>query len=469
MLGSQHVIRPGYSMGDAVFRVLDAICIFAALWSSVQAVAGLPDELFWLIGAMGLATFYVVGAFCGMYRNWRGCGLEREIICCLSSWFLAVIVLLIMGYSTSLPDRVPRSVIVAWFLGTAALIALNRAIIRTIQRTLRAHGLNARKYAIVGVTELGFQLARNIEDSPEMGLLLHGFYDDRPPARTPQVPDRMGQCIGDLQQLVQAAREREVDRIYITFPMRAEERIRDVLNRLADSTADVYIVPDFFVFELLHSRWTNIGGLPAVSIFDQPFYGVDGIVKRLMDLALAALALTLLAVPMLLIALLVKLTAPGPVFYRQRRYGLDGREFFVWKFRSMTVSETEENVTQARKAAPRVTRLGAVLRRTSLDELPQLLNVLSGSMSLVGPRPHATVHNERFRTMIKGYMLRHKVRPGITGLAQVNGCRGETETVEKMERRIAFDHRYIREWSLWLDIRILLRTFPIVLSRENAY
>ena len=197
--------------------------------------------------------------------------------------------------------------------------------------------------------------------------------------------------------------------------MRAEERIKRLLAQLADTTASVHIVPDFFVFELLHSRWTDIGGLPAVSVFEHPFYGADGLLKRSMDLVLASLLLVLLAVPMALVALAVKLTSPGPVFFRQRRYGMDGREIKVWKFRSMRVAEDGPLVRQATRNDSRLTPIGGFLRRSSLDELPQLFNVLGGSMSLVGPRPHATAHNEEYRSRIQGYMLRHKVKPGITG------------------------------------------------------
>jgi putative colanic acid biosynthesis UDP-glucose lipid carrier transferase len=206
-----------------------------------------------------------------------------------------------------------------------------------------------------------------------------------------------------------------------------------------------------------------------VSIFENPFYGVDGMVKRASDLLLACLALAALGLPMAVIALAIKLGSPGPVFFRQRRYGLDGREILVWKFRSMRVCEDGAQVTQATKHDARVTPLGALLRKTSLDELPQLFNVLDGSMSLVGPRPHATAHNEQYRGLIHGYMLRHKVKPGITGLAQVSGWRGETDTLEKMQRRVECDHRYIREWSLWLDVKILFQTVLVVLSRKNAY
>ena len=260
-----------------------------------------------------------------------------------------------------------------------------------------------------------------------------------------------------------------IDVVYITFPMRAEERIRNVLGQLADTTASVYIVPDFFVFELLHSRWTEIQGLPAVSVFENPFYGIDGIVKRLFDVVVGFGCLAICAVPMFVIAALVKLTSPGPVFFRQKRYGLDGRVIKVWKFRSMRVMENSQKVTQATKGDPRVTPVGRIIRKTSLDELPQLFNVLSGEMSLVGPRPHANAHNEQYRQQIHGYMLRHKVKPGITGLAQVNGWRGETDELYKMEKRVEFDHRYIREWSVLLDIKILFRTLLVAFNDQNAY
>ncbi|MBW8885460.1 MAG: exopolysaccharide biosynthesis polyprenyl glycosylphosphotransferase [Planctomycetia bacterium] len=220
---------------------------------------------------------------------------------------------------------------------------------------------------------------------------------------------------------------------------------------------------------MLHSRWTDIGGLPAVSVFENPLYGVDGLVKRAFDLVVAGLLTVVLAVPLFVVAIAIKLSSRGPVFFRQRRYGLDGREILVWKFRTMTVCEDGATVTQATKADSRITPLGALLRRTSIDELPQLFNVLEGSMSLVGPRPHAAAHNEQYRKMIQGYMLRHKVKPGITGLAQVRGWRGETDTLEKMQRRVECDHEYIREWSLWLDAKILFRTARVVLAAKNAY
>jgi putative colanic acid biosynthesis UDP-glucose lipid carrier transferase len=461
-------IYPRSSLTDAIRRVVDAVCVLLALQLAVLSTSSLPTDFFWAAAAVGIALFYLVGEFCGMYRNWRGASAEKEILCSLITWGFTFLTLLAVGLVAGI--RLERNTFLIWLLATPILISNSRLGIRTLQKWLRAHGLNTRKYAIVGVNELAFQLARNVSGLPELGLRLHGFFDDRPESRTPTVPQDVGQRVGNLDELVVAARSGEVDMIYLTFPMRAEQRIRNVLERLGDTTASVYLVPDFFVFELLHSRWTNIGGLPAVSVFEHPFYGIDGILKRIMDLVLGALALVLATIPMCVIAVLVKLTSPGPVFFRQRRYGLDGREILVWKFRSMRVCENGDRVVQAKKNDSRVTAVGAVLRTSSLDELPQLFNVLAGNMSLVGPRPHASAHNEEYRTMIQGYMLRHKVKPGITGLAQVSGWRGETDTLDKMERRIECDHRYIREWSLWLDVKILFRTIFVVFARQtNAY
>ncbi len=416
-----------------------------------------------------MIVFYLVAEATGAYRNWRGTSTSRELSCTLITWVSAVPVTLGLGFFANRLESLPRFTLLAWFVSAPVLITGGRTLMRLAQQMLRLNGLNVRGFAVVGVNELGFQLAKNIEQSPQMGLRLVGFYDDRPSQRTPELPGEIGNRLGNIDELVEQARSGKVNMIYITFPMRAEERIRTVLSRLADTTASVYVVPDFFVFELLHARWTNIGGLPAVSVFDTPFYGVDGMIKRAIDLVLASLMLVMLAIPMSLVALAIKITSPGPVFFRQKRYGLDGREIRVWKFRSMRVCEDGAVVKQATKQDSRITPLGAILWRTSIDELPQLFNVIDGSMSLVGPRPHASSHNEQFRKQIQGYMLRHKVKPGITGLAQVNGWRGETDTLYKMEKRIELDHQYIRDWSPWVDLKILVKTAFTAFSSPNAY
>jgi putative colanic acid biosynthesis UDP-glucose lipid carrier transferase len=461
-------IQQQFSLVGFLYRLVDAACVAGGLWLAVWVVAAQPAA-YLLPAAVAIIVHYLVAELAGMYRSWRGVSADREAYATLSSWLFTFALIAIAGYAVGHLAEHPRVLLGVWLLATPMFMILGHGLLRIFQRSLWLRGVNTKSVAIVGVTQLGIQLGDNMVAAPEQGLKLAGFYDDRPPDRVPNLPPGQKQRIGDIEDLVADARAGFIDRIYITFPMRAEDRIRGVLSKLADSTASVYIVPDFFVFQILHSRWTDIGGLPAVSVFENPLYGVDGLSKRLFDFVAASLLLVMLGPLMLAIALAIKLTSRGPVFFRQRRYGLDGNEIQVWKFRSMTVCEDGGTVTQATKQDSRVTPLGAILRRTSLDELPQLFNVIGGSMSLVGPRPHAAAHNEQYRQMIEGYMLRHKIKPGITGLAQVRGWRGETDTLEKMQRRVECDHEYIREWSLWLDIRILFRTIFVVLKRENAY
>lgn len=461
-------INQQFSVLGSAYRLVDAASVAGGLCLAVWVASGVPAD-YLPLGAGALLIHYLLAEFVGMYRSWRGVSTSRETVAALCTWLVSFAVLCGIGLGSGYLAELPRVLLGTWGLGTALFLVLSRGLLRGCQKSFWLRGLNTNGCAIVGVTELGIQLAENISAMPELGLRLAGYYDDRPPERAPKLPAGLRPRIGNIDDLVADARAGFIDRIYITFPMRAEERIRGVLAKLADTTASVYIVPDFFVFQMLHSRWTDIGGLPAVSVFENPLYGVDGLVKRVFDLVVSSVLLLVLAIPLTLVAIAIKCTSRGPVFFRQRRYGLDGQEILVWKFRTMTVCEDGDAVTQAKKQDSRVTRLGAVLRRTSIDELPQIFNVLQGDMSLVGPRPHAAAHNEQYRKMIQGYMLRHKVKPGITGLAQVRGWRGETDTLEKMQRRVECDHEYIREWSLWLDMQILFRTVFVVLARQNAY
>ena len=251
--------------------------------------------------------------------------------------------------------------------------------------------------------------------------------------------------------------------------MIARPRILQILDALKDTTASIYFVPDMFITDLIQGRSDSVCGVTVISVCDTPFHGGSGIIKRISDIILSLLILVVISPAMLVIGLLVKLGSPGPAIFKQRRYGLDGEEILVYKFRSMAVTEDGPTIQQASRNDLRVTRLGAFLRRTSLDELPQFINVLQGRMSVVGPRPHAVAHNEVYRTLIKGYMVRHKVRPGITGWAQVNGLRGETDTLDKMQARIDFDLDYLRHWSLQLDMFIILKTIRLVFKDSAAF
>lgn len=460
---------------DFLSPALDAACIMTSLalirWIHARQV----DDVTMAVGLVTIVVFLLCSQLSGLHRRSDVNSADQEISSVAATWILTVLVMALLEFVTGCGEHFQRSSLITWVMLAPSLIGLGRMCLRIVQQGLLRRGIGTRRVAIAGQNELGWQTCQNILEQPGLGLRFVGFYDDRSDVReTEEVTDKNREAnelkrTGSLAELVEVARRGEIDAVLITLPMRAEGRIRALLDQLSDSTASVYIVPDFFVFELLHSRLTNMGGLPAVSVFENPLFGVDGVVKRTADLIIASVAIVVGALPMLMIALAVKLSSPGPVLFRQRRYGLDGREILVWKFRSMRTCDNGGVIKQATKDDPRVTWIGGILRKTSLDELPQLFNVITGSMSLVGPRPHASAHNEQYRSLIRGYMLRHKVKPGITGLAQVNGCRGETETIDKMQRRIEWDHRYIRSWSIWLDIKILLKTIIVVLRRDEAY
>jgi putative colanic acid biosysnthesis UDP-glucose lipid carrier transferase len=274
---------------------------------------------------------------------------------------------------------------------------------------------------------------------------------------------------GSVNRIVERVQAGEIDHVFACVSPEQAEIARLLVLKLADSTANLCLVPDWFTADLRLGRWGWIGGVPVARVYEASLGGVDSALKRLEDLALATVALLIAALPMAAIALGVKLTSPGPALFKQRRHGLDGREIVVWKFRTMMVTEDGSTVEQARLQDSRVTRFGRFLRRYSLDELPQLFNVLQGRMSMVGPRPHAVAHNEQYRKQIHGYMRRHKVKPGITGLAQVRGSRGATESLEKMSSRLDSDMEYIRRWSLGLDFKIMARTVVCMFTGTNAY
>ena len=413
---------------------------------------------------------FLIGELFGIYRPGRGRSADHEVGLATMAWTVSYICLLTLGIFTRTSDTFARSSIVAWYFVGGLFVLSTHMCVRAILESLGRRGYGARKTAIVGANRLGLEVAINAKRSTDSGLLVVGFFDDRGDGRgdgrRAEVTQDMPPFLGDSNRLMEMVTSGEIDTVLITLPMRAEKRIQSVLDRLANTTASAYIVPDFFVFELLHSRWTHVGGLPVVSVFESPMYGVDGWLKRALDMSISLVGVVLVSPILFICALLVKFTSPGPVFFRQKRYGLDGKEILVWKFRSMSTCDNGPIVKQATKDDPRITPVGAILRKTSLDELPQLFNVILGSMSLVGPRPHANAHNEHFRKLIRGYMMRHKVKPGITGLAQVEGSRGETDTIEKMEARISLDHRYIRDWSIWMDIKILFKTIFVVLRRD---
>jgi putative colanic acid biosynthesis UDP-glucose lipid carrier transferase len=400
----------------------------------------------------------------GPAHHARSRNLALDVV---SSWFSVLTLLLLLGWTTGTLGAYDQRVILAWALGTpVALFGAHRLLASALPRVLAAEGAH-RVAVIAGAGSLGRRLAERIDSLPDLGVRFEGYFDDRGSERLAgEVAPR---TLGTLSGLAEYAKRHRVDLVYITLPMASQPRIVKLLEELHDTTASIYFVPDIFLFDLIQARIDTLGGIPVLAVCETPLYGLNGLLKRLSDLVLASVILVMMLPAIVAFAIGVKLSSPGPVLFKQRRYGLDGRQIVVYKFRTMTVMEDGDTVTQARRGDQRVTPFGAFLRRTSMDELPQFINVLQGRMSVVGPRPHAVSHNETYRKLIRGYMIRHKVKPGITGWAQVNGFRGETDTLEKMKARIEYDLAYLRNWSLRLDLAIVIRTVFVVLRKENAY
>jgi len=332
----------------------------------------------------------------------------------------------------------------------------------------RLRGKNFRRVVIVGAGDLGKKLIDKIADSPWTGFKIMGLFDDN--AQLKESGIKGNKVLGSLDEIESYIKKNQIDEVWIALPLRAEERVKQLLYTLRHQTVNIKLIPDIFGFSLLNHSMTEIAGLPAVNLSDTPMGGVNKLVKAVEDRVLAFFILLLVSPLMVVIAILIKVTSPGPILFKQKRHGWDGRIINIYKFRTMKVhSESTGTVTQASSGDVRVTPLGAFLRRTSLDELPQFFNVLQGKMSIVGPRPHAIEHNELYKDQVNQYMLRHMVKPGITGWAQVNGLRGETDTLDKMKKRVEYDLFYIENWSLWFDLKIILLTLFKGFVHKNAH
>lgn len=468
-LTSTGFMRSYYSKLGMAFRIADIFwivsSILVATW--VNGCPWNPHFSFFTVCAMVL--FYFMARANGLYKSWRVTSLWKETEKVIVVWTCVVFLVLFVVFLMKLPDIHLRRVFVSWFVLAQVTLIFWRVLVRFSLREYRSRGKNYRTVVIAGAGDLGTRLARTILDAPWMGYRIKGFYDDNKEAGSMPLPGSGIRVLGDLDRMMDDARRERVDLVYIALPMRFEGKIRKVLKGLSNTAVSAYLAPDFLTFDILHARMVDMNGIPTISIYEDPFDSASGWLKRFEDVVVSSLILVMISPVMMAIAAAIKLTSPGPVFFKQRRYGARGDEIMVWKFRTMTVLEDGDVIRQASKNDARVTKVGAFLRRTSLDELPQFINVLQGTMSIVGPRPHATAHNEYYRNLIPGYMLRHKVKPGITGWAQINGYRGETDTLEKMEKRVEYDLRYIKNWSFWFDIKIIFATVFKGFVDKNAY
>lgn len=444
----------------AIEAALDPLVFVFSLWAVAFYFQGAVDP-----GYLILSVIVFSLTFPGTSK--LRLSIRRLLFNVAFQWLWIAGLLLLTGLATGYFYDFSMRVVGNWlWIAPLAQVAGHLSLRAAAPQLLKLQGPPPGA-VIVGVNHQGVSLARQITGSAYSGIELLGFFDDRGEDRRAEIGGHP--LIGKIDDLPNYVKRRRVQSIYLSLPMASRPRILQILDGLKDTTASIYFVPDMFITDLIQGRSDSVCGVTVISVCDTPFRGLNRALKRCSDVTLSILILLAIFPVMLLIALLVKLESPGPAIFRQRRYGLDGDEIVVYKFRSMAVTEDGGVIEQAKKNDSRVTRLGSFLRRSSLDELPQFFNVLQGRMSVVGPRPHAVAHNELYRKVIKGYMVRHKVRPGITGWAQVNGQRGETDTLEKMQARIDFDLDYLRNWSLQLDFYIVFKTIKLIFNDRSAH
>lgn len=459
-------IRP-YSIAMVeMLRVTDGVSIYlslrlAFLFSGEDWASSSTNLLL-----LTLLTFFIIASISPLYRSWRTSPLHDEFVQVLFIWASSAFLANALIYFSNPVSTLSLSAFISWVLLASIMLTFYRIVFRVVLRSLRKKGRNYRTAGIIGNNALGVQLADSLSGARWMGIRFEGFYDDRELSRADEKCTHP--TIGNTGDVISRGQANELDIVYITLPMSAESRIREIIRQLSDTTVSVYYVPNFFTLDLLRAEWSTIQGIPLVSVVETPFRGINKYMKRLEDIVLSSIILLFISIPLLLISAGIKITSPGPVIYKQKRYGLDGKEFTIWKFRSMHVQKNDMFV-QATKNDSRITSFGSFLRKTSLDELPQFINVLQGKMSIVGPRPHPIDLNEHHRKLIHRYMVRHIVKPGITGWAQINGYRGETDTLDKMENRIEFDLDYIRHWSIGFDLKIVFMTIFNGFINRNAY
>jgi putative colanic acid biosynthesis UDP-glucose lipid carrier transferase len=455
------------SADSALVFIVNSLVIPALPVATLAACVAAVDARF--VGPyflIAVLTFLLASDFFGPLQLCAPRFIYRVLLDICARWAALLGIVGISMYLSGLAGTLSLRVLATWAVAVPVVQWVGQwAAQRFLRESLRSEGL--QHAVIVGATELGQHLERQLRADPLARVEVIGYFDDRDPVRLGGVaPDAL---LGRTNVLAEYVAHHDIGVVFITLPISRDRRIVSIIDALRNCTASIYFVPDLQAFDSIQARFDTVNGIPVVAICETPFYGMSRVIKRLSDIALASLGLALTLPVFALIALCIRLDSPGPVLFRQKRYGLNGREILVYKFRTMTVAEDGRTAFKAAERGDlRITRLGAHLRRLSLDELPQLFNVLEGSMSIVGPRPHASLMNEQYRALIPSYMVRHKVKPGITGWAQVNGARGGDD-LDAMRRRLAFDLEYLRDWSLWFDLRILVRTASVLWSHRDAY
>jgi len=452
-------------VADPMAIVIAGILAFGSRFSSYDS--SLPQDYRFIVLVAAFCVVLVFPSF-NLYASWRGQGLVKQARAIVLAWVTVVLLMIVILFTFKISSDYSRLWLGLWMIYGLSLLLLYRMCVYTVLHYQRLRGRNYRRVIIVGIGGLGEKLVNQVSESPWSGFKIDALFDDNKELHNTFI--KSYPVLGGIDDVEEYLESKNIDEVWISLPFRAERRVKELLYSLRHLTVNIKLVPNIFGFTLLNHSMTELVGLPAVNLSDTPMWGNNQLVKDIEDKVLGLIIFILTSPLLLLISIFIKMTSTGPVLFKQKRHGWDGRVINVYKFRTMKVhSEGDGVVTQAVKGDLRITRLGAFLRCTSLDELPQFFNVLQGRMSIVGPRPHAIQHNEIYKEKVNQYMLRHMVKPGITGWAQVNGLRGETDTLEKMKRRVEFDLYYIENWSFWFDLKIIFLTIFKGFVNKNAH
>lgn len=451
-------------------RVVDVVLVALSAW--LAYLLRFRQPLLWsytdtvLVAFICILTLFLFPSL-GIYQSWRGQKLGKMLWRLTVAWTITVMLGLMIVFTIHRSEDISRLWLGVWVVVATVLLMTSRIITYHTLWSMRRKGFNLKALAVVGSTEYGGSLIDLVRSAPQAGFHPVCVLDEAGAmgARSSGVP-----VTTRFEDIVRLVRQRRIHEIWLALPLSEEQTIFRFVREFRNDFVNIRFMPDVRTFPLFNHSISDILGIPSINLATSRVSELETVPKLLFDRLFAATALLVLVPLFILLALMVKLSSPGPVFFRQRRKGADGREFNIYKFRSMKLhSEVSGQLTQARAFDSRITPIGAFLRKTSLDELPQFFNVLRGEMSVVGPRPHAIEHDNLYKDLVDGYMYRYRIKPGITGWAQINGFRGETDKVEKMAARVKYDLFYIQNWSFWLDIKIVLLTIAKGFVNKNAY
>lgn len=478
--GNRSILQRRSSISNTIQAGLDGLAVLGVAYWLVDYHIGDLTADYTIMILLLMGALAVIYDHYAIYRS--NANFTRKIYTLFKAWTATFAFLFIMAFLTKQSEQYSRLLVGQLFLAGYVSQLLLHLLMRAMQGTILKHAHKPENAVIIGTGRLANFLYQKISSNPWLDTHVVGCVQIKAgesaatsavmPAATPDAADEAGKyppLLGDITGLEELIGRHGVRTVYFVTPLDTAEVIEDLYFKLLDKHITVHWIPDIFSLRLVNHSVREIAGIPVITLSETPLTGTRLLIKSLEDFVLSALILILVSPILLAVAIAIKLDSPGPVFFRQQRMGWNGKIFRIWKFRSMQVHQSENGVVvQAQKNDPRVTRVGAFIRRTSLDELPQVFNVLMGEMSLVGPRPHAIQHDEEYSRRITDYFARHNIKPGITGLAQVRGYRGETRDIEQMIQRVESDIEYINNWSLALDLSILLRT-AAVFTGKNAY